>query len=186
MNVSSLTASLAPEPLQELRAAQAALEKAALRAEHNQDETGAWLRAQAVAIGALRQALVDFTASNAALAEKAKQPIDNDTLRFAVIKGVEAHANAAVRAISARNTILAVTALLVVAAIGFAGGWLTSQNQLVAVSELSAAIRAKEIIMILATTTVEDVDRFLKVFGTTGADSALCTDRKAPPSSRPG
>jgi hypothetical protein len=31
-------------------------------------------------------------------------------------------------------------------------------------------IREKEIIMILATTTVEDVDRFLKVFGTTGAD----------------
>src|SRR6266536_2922860 len=29
---------------------------------------------------------------------------------------------------------------------------------------------AKEIIMILATTTVEDVDRFLKVFGTKGAD----------------
>jgi hypothetical protein len=28
----------------------------------------------------------------------------------------------------------------------------------------------KEIIMILATTTVEDVDRFLKVFGTKGAD----------------
>jgi hypothetical protein len=31
-------------------------------------------------------------------------------------------------------------------------------------------IRSKEIIMILATTTVEDVDRFLKVFGTKGAD----------------
>jgi hypothetical protein len=34
----------------------------------------------------------------------------------------------------------------------------------------SAAIRGREIIMILATTTVEDVDRFLQVFGTKGAD----------------
>jgi hypothetical protein len=40
-----------------------------------------------------------------------------------------------------------------------------------AIRERSASDpRAKEIIMILATTTVEDVDRFLKVFGTTGAD----------------
>jgi hypothetical protein len=30
--------------------------------------------------------------------------------------------------------------------------------------------RSEEIIMLLATTTVEDVDRFLKVFGTAGAD----------------
>ena len=137
-----------------LRDAQAALERAALRAEHNQDETGAWLRAQAVAIGALRQALANFTASNAALVEKAKQPIDNDTLRFAVIKGIEAHATASVRAINARNTILAVSALLVVAAIAFAGGWLTAQNQLVTVPELSAAIRAKD-----ASTWVKIIDQ---------------------------
>src|SRR5579872_5565180 len=31
-------------------------------------------------------------------------------------------------------------------------------------------IRLKEIIMILATTTVEDVERFLEVFGTKGAE----------------
>jgi hypothetical protein len=37
-------------------------------------------------------------------------------------------------------------------------------------SPRSAAIRIKEIIMILATTTVEDVVRFLEVFGTKGAD----------------
>jgi hypothetical protein len=38
-----------------------------------------------------------------------------------------------------------------------------------AITEIPA-IRAKETTMILATTTVEDVDRFLKVFSTKGAD----------------
>jgi hypothetical protein len=39
-----------------------------------------------------------------------------------------------------------------------------------AITGIRSGPRAKEIIMILATTTVEDVDRFLKVFGTKGAD----------------
>lgn len=97
------------------------------------------LKALRLFLDAQQQILDDF-------ASRIEMPvIDEDKLRYAVIQGIEAHARKAVRALNWRNTIASVAVVVVFMVVGFAGGWLVSQNQMVAVPELRGAIVAKDV-----------------------------------------
>jgi hypothetical protein len=94
---------------------------------------------------AQRQMLADAAVRMDEALTKLQMPvIDDHKMHWAVKQGIEDHARGAVRALNWRNIIAASTALVVMLFVGVAGGWLLARNQMVAVPELSDAIRAKD------------------------------------------
>ena len=83
-------------------------------------------------------------AMNAAIAKIQMPVVNDDTVRFAVIQGIKAHASGVVRALNWRNIIAGVAVVAVFTAIGFAGGWLVSQNKLVEVPSFDVEMRAAD------------------------------------------
>lgn len=133
-------AALTAEDPDATQAAQDTLEAEAHKLDAIGDPSAGLWRAMAQTLGAQQHLLTDATKA----IESAKQPVDTDVLASAIRDGIRAHAGAAVRALNWRNLIAASTALMVAVAVGFAGGWLVSENRMVTVPELSGAIRASD------------------------------------------
>jgi hypothetical protein len=136
---------IADEASAAVRTAQDALAEQARRGALTNDPLRHYLEAMSIGLGAMHKMFVDGTLTIARAIEEAKpQPVDHDTLRFAVIQGIKAHASGVVRALNWRNIIAGVTVVAVFTAIGFAGGWLVSQNKLVEVPSFDVEMRAAD------------------------------------------
>jgi hypothetical protein len=108
------THTLAPETGTAVRAALAALDREAARAEAVNDPTGPSLRAVSLALGACHRLCVDGSLTLARLAQDitGKPPIEQDEMRLSILNGIRATAGGAVRAITIRNWLLAACVLV--------------------------------------------------------------------------
>lgn len=159
-----------------VQVAREAAEAEARRADAIGDPIASWWRAQASLLGAEQKLGADFILA----IERAKLPVDPDALRFAVYDGISAHAAGAVRALSWRNTIAAVALVAVFTAIGFAGGWLASENRLIAAPELGSAITARDAAQWVYTIRMNDIASCKRVQATDFGEACLL--RVKPPS----
>lgn len=111
-----------------------ALEAEARRAEVARDPIASILRAQVHAMVAQQHML---SVVDGLIKDAAKRQLDSDQLASAVRDGIRVHAGEAVKALNWRTNFLTGLAAVAIALVGFCGGWLASQNALVAVPELN-------------------------------------------------
>ena len=83
-----------------------------------------YLEAMSVALGAMHKMFVDGTLTIAeAVAEAKPQPVDNDTLRTAIILGIKTHAGGILRTIKLATYIAGATLLFGTFAAGYGIHW---------------------------------------------------------------
>jgi hypothetical protein len=83
-----------------------------------------YLEAMSVALGAMHKMFVDGTLTIAdAVAEAKPGPVDNDTLRSAVVLGIRTHAGGVLRTIKLATYIAGATLLLGTFAAGYGMHW---------------------------------------------------------------
>ena len=107
-----------------VRAAQDALNEQVRRGALTNDPLRHYLEAMSVALGAMHKMFVDGTLTIAEAVEEAKpQPVDNDTLRTAVILGIKTHAGGILRTIKLTTYIAGAALLLGTFAAGYGIHW---------------------------------------------------------------
>jgi hypothetical protein len=115
---------VADEASAAVRAAQDALDEQVRRGALTNDPLRHYLEAMSIALGAMHKMFVDGTLTIAQAVEDAKpQPIDTDTLRFAVIQGLRAHAGDVLRNIRLTTYVAGAALLTCMFAAGFAAHW---------------------------------------------------------------
>jgi hypothetical protein len=107
-----------------VRAAQDALNEQVRRGAVTNDPFRYYLEAMSVALGAMHKMFVDGTLTIAdAVAEAKPGPVDNDTLRSAVVLGIRTHAGGVLRTIKLATYIAGATLLLGTFAAGYGMHW---------------------------------------------------------------
>jgi hypothetical protein len=115
---------IADEASAAVRAAQDALNEQVRRGALTNDPLRHYLEAMSVALGAMHKMFVVGTLTIAEAVEEAKpQPVDHDTLRFAIIQGIRAHAGGILRTIRLTTYIAGAALLLGMFAAGYGTHW---------------------------------------------------------------
>lgn len=115
---------IADEASAAVRAAQDALNEQVRRGALTNDPLRHYLEAMSIALGAMHKMFIDGTLTIAQAVEQAKpQPVDNDTLRFAVIQGIRTHAGGILRTIKLATCIAGAALLVGMFAAGYGTHW---------------------------------------------------------------
>ena len=110
-----------------VRAAQDALNEQVRRGALTNDPLRHYLEAMSIGLGAMHKMFVDGTLTIASAIEAAKpQPVDNETLRFAVIQGLKTHAGNILRTIRLATYLAGAVLLVGVFLAGYGLHWWTT------------------------------------------------------------
>jgi hypothetical protein len=139
---------LAPELGDVVTAAQAELQQAIQIGSLRDDPLRHVLQALSTHLGALHKVLTDGSLTLAQHIEAARQPVQDEQLRRAVVAGVSTHTGAAIRAIRARTILIVAGVMLGVTLVGMgAGYWLGREAGFIAGS--ATAMRANATLSLL-------------------------------------